>query len=149
MKEAAALSLPQFYFIDTTHSICKKNKIADDTLWCSLVYINVSTELWSCVRVTLSLDWHRVVALSLELQQTLSHRINGTAVSDLSGCYKLIVFDLSDAFDCQETYIVPNVYSVERAWAYLFKASCQVSGNSGVQFELCSSICNTMEICWN
>ena len=40
----------------------------------------------------------------LELQKTVSHRIDSGAVSDLSGCYKLIVFDLFDAYDCQGTY---------------------------------------------
>ena len=81
--------------------------MGDDRLWCSPAPINVSaTELQSCVRVTLVLDWHPVVALRLEWQQTPSHRIHGGAVSDLRSCCKLIVFDLFDAFDCQGAYIV-------------------------------------------
>lgn len=43
------------------------------------------------------------MALRLDLQKAVSHRISSTAVCDLSGCYKLIVFDLFDAFDCQGT----------------------------------------------
>lgn len=46
------------------------------TLWRSLVAVNVSGSELSCVRVTLVLDWHPVVALRLELQNTLSHRID-------------------------------------------------------------------------
>ena len=38
------------------HSICEKNKMDADTLWCSLVPINVSATELSCVRVTLVLD---------------------------------------------------------------------------------------------
>lgn len=86
------------------HSICEKNKMDDDTLWCFLVLINVNATELTCVRVTLVLDWHRVMAVRLELQKTVSHRIDSGAVSDLSGCYKLIVFDLFDACDCQQTY---------------------------------------------
>jgi len=77
----------------------------DDMLRCSAVSIAANaTELLSCVTVTL--DWHPEVALRLKLRSTLSHKIDGAAAYYQSACYKMIVFDLLDAFHCQEAFIV-------------------------------------------
>lgn len=65
------------------------------------------------------------MALRLELQKTVSHRIGSAAVSDLSGCYKLIVFDLFDACDCQGTYnapphSTPNIVSTQEKGVIMY-----------------------------
>lgn len=101
-------------FFTEVHSVCKEKKMDDDTPWCSLVPINVIVTELSCVERSSVLDWHPVSALRLELQKTVSHWTGSAAVSDLSGCYKLIVFDLFDSFDHRGTYNVPPWWMSER-----------------------------------
>lgn len=93
-------------FVIQAHWVHKKNKMDNDTIWCSPLSTDVSTTKLSCVTVTLMSEWHPVETLRPELQKTVSHRNGHAAVTALGRCYKLILFDLFDAFDCQGTYNV-------------------------------------------
>lgn len=104
------------------------------------------------------------MALRLELQKTVSHRIGSAAVSDLSGCYKLIVFDLFDACDCQGTYNVPphsmpNILSIQETGVIMYVSAIargsliqtvwSISSSGLFIFSLVCSVRCGRTVCWH
>lgn len=132
---------------------------------CDVPWITLTSVPWSCHVSEWLWCWTDtpVVALRLESQKTVSHRIGSAAVRDPSCCYKLIVFDLFDTFDCQETYNasppprLPNISSIQDwrmiLYVYVFASEFKLWGLSACQgcvsFLWFCRLCRGRTVCWH